>query len=308
MGNSTPKELNELGRTTVNAWTEQRQWAHRFYVHDVVKNWMLERFQEKNYNYDLKYDLVSFCASKTYRDTFPNGPNIILKIVDMIKQTCFKNAQDKNIFYNYDKNKWKLFFICQWNAKYTMTAGAQWMDDDKQHVCYIDVAEKFFCPEGQPMPREFSLYLDDDVPNMFGLLYQQKRLRNRPEKVFIDKNNWNFYDENLMALIILLEHEMVHALLEGLYTGLDAKSGTPEGREDDEWDEMHQRLFCTLSERMFGHKEINSSIGELENSEEYQAYKKDILRKRQQHIYNLRSKDLKPKEALVLSTKIILKF
>ena len=46
MGNSTPKELNELGRTTVNAWTEQRQWAHRFYVHDVVKNWMLERFQE----------------------------------------------------------------------------------------------------------------------------------------------------------------------------------------------------------------------------------------------------------------------
>ena len=63
MGNSTPKELNELGRTTVNAWTEQRQWAHRFYVHDVVKNWMLERFQENNYNYDLKYDLVSFCAS-----------------------------------------------------------------------------------------------------------------------------------------------------------------------------------------------------------------------------------------------------
>ena len=189
-----------------------------------------------------------------------------------------------------------------------MTAGAQWMDDDKQHVCYIDVAEKFFCPEGQPMPREFSLYLDDDVPNMFGLLYQQKRLRNRPEKVFVNKNNWDFYDENLMALIILLEHEMVHALLEGLYPGLDAKSGTPIGRDDDEWDDMHQRLFCTLSERMFGHKEINSSIGELENSEEYQAYKKDILRKRQQHIYNLRSKDLNPKEALVLSTKIILKF
>jgi hypothetical protein len=310
MGNSTPKELNDLGRTKVNGWTEQRQWKHRFAVHDIVQTWMTNQFKSQNIPFNNSFDLVSFCASKPYRGAYPKGPNLIFKIVDSIKEICFNNAEGKNIFKNYETNKWKLYFICEWNPQYTMTAAAAWMHDDKDHVCYIDVAEKFFCPDGEPMPAGFSINMEDaKEPNMFGILYKQQTLRRRSENIFAYKTNWNMYDENLMALIILLEHEMIHALLEGLYPGEDEKSGTPEGREDEDWDDMHQRLFCTLTERMFGHKEINSHIGEIRDSNEYKEYRKRLLiRERQRHTYNLRSVPLKDTEAIAYHKKNKLKF
>jgi len=321
-------QLNDIGYTNVAPWSEQRQWKHRFYVHDVVRDWMLKKFKEKNITFDNNnYDLVSFCASNHYRFitsnmSYKETPNIIFKIVDTIARTCFNHSRGNMFFY--PNGKAKMFFLCSWNNRFTMTAAEHCFDTEIRILNYIDVARKMFSLNGNIMPKKFKLQfssgygIDSDGKEkilkendqiIFGIRFDKKTLKNRQERVFINYN-YNNYDSNLMGLIILLEHEIVHALLEGFLYGEDEKSGNPIGRVNGTYDSTHKKLFCNTTERLFGHKDIKTNINEIVNKTDADIYKSMMLNRDIEKYYSVVSKNatLGTNQAYCSHNNIKLKF
>ena len=283
-------ELNDLGTSGTNRWSDQKIWANRLQVHDIVKQTMLKAFQEQSISFDQEEDdLVGYCGSDEYKKIANknlNAPNILLLVVHTLRDICFVNSKGDNIFYNKKKNKSKIEFICMWNSRYTMVSGTQEIDDDGKYLLSkIEIATKFFSAKTEKTPKNMDVHIDEEDENIFGIHISKTRLKNKIATIWNtnwymewDKYDWKNYDKNLIALILILEHELVHALLDGLYPGLDETSGKPIDRTNATWDKHHQKVFCDLTNRMFGHTDINSSIGEFKESKQWQTYQFNMVR------------------------------
>jgi hypothetical protein len=242
-------------------------------IYEKVKLKLEEKIQElKVEGLEFK-NAVSYFASSEYAEKIRGEKKPFNMIWCIARELIYYRPEDDCPgFFDYDVNgEWKnifrfgkkgTYFLCSWNRETVDVAAEAGAIDEEggqyEHVALIKVMAKLFCSQKN---RKFRWFKEGNAITYYKALdvsINDSNLTIVPAKeqsVFgIDTSKETWGDGcDLMVLIELLKHELIHCLLGIKDRTMDASE---ERHETLPSDETHNKYFVELTHRLFGHRNI----------------------------------------------------